>query len=146
MWKLSVPARGRRPSAVAAVDAAEAQRLLPDVELVEAGQAGPDDDVALLAELVRAAATLVEHGPDELLGVGPQLVEALVGPVDMGLFRLELRMRCHSRSLSTPLRGEPSIISSGHGFRPARRLRPSIEEWTMTRPSSTDECRLDAVR
>ena len=102
MWKLSIPADpGAAVGLVAAVDAAEAQRLLADVELVEAGQAGADDDVALLAELVRPAAALVEHGAEELLGVGPQLVEALVGPVDVGLFRLELRMRCHSRSLST---------------------------------------------
>jgi uroporphyrinogen decarboxylase len=34
----------------------------------------------------------------------------------MGLFHLELRMRCHSRSLSTPVRSEPSIISSGRGL------------------------------
>ena len=110
---------------VAPVDPAEAQRLLPDVELVEAGEARADDDVALLAELVRPPAALVDHGPDELLGVGPQLVEALVGPVHMGLFRLELRMRCHSRSLSTPVRSEPSIISSGHGLSagPRRRCR-----------------------
>ncbi len=101
MWKLSVrwPPATRRP--LTPVDPAEAQRLLADVELVEAGEARADDDVALLAELVGAPATLVDDGANELLGVRPQLVEALVGPVHMGLFRLELRMRCHSRSLFT---------------------------------------------
>ena len=69
MWKLSVAGRPRRRALVTPVDAAEAQGLFPDVELVEAGQAGADDDVALLAELVGAAPTLVEHRPDQLPGV-----------------------------------------------------------------------------
>ena len=101
MWKLSIPAGPAVRVVVPPVDAAEAQGLLADVELVEAGQARADDDVALLAELVGPAAALVDHGPDELLGVGSQLVEALIGPVDVSLFRLELRMRSHGRSLST---------------------------------------------
>ncbi len=50
---LGVLEAGRRGVVLASVDAAEAQGLLADVELVEAGQAGADDDVALLAELVR---------------------------------------------------------------------------------------------
>ena len=80
------------------VDATEAQRLLADVELVEAGQAGADDDVALLAELVGAAQTLVENRPQALLGVGAELVEPFVGPVDVSLLRLQLRICAHSRS------------------------------------------------
>ena len=60
MWKLStsvLPVAGAAsdppvPAGARAVDAAEAQRLLADVELVEAGEAGADDDVALFAELV----------------------------------------------------------------------------------------------
>ena len=83
-----------------AVDAAEAEGLLPDVELVESGQAGPDDDVPLFAELMGPAPALVEDGPEELLGVGPELIQPFVGAVDVGLFRLQLRMCAHSRSLS----------------------------------------------
>ena len=50
------PGPAPAPLAVLApVDAAEAQGLLADVELVEPGEARPDDDVALLAELVRPA-------------------------------------------------------------------------------------------
>ena len=71
-----------------AVDAPETEGLLPDVELVQAGQGRPDDDVTLLAELVGAPAALVEDGSEELLGVGPELVQALIGAVDVGLFRL----------------------------------------------------------
>ena len=122
------PLRLARPIPVQApVDAAETQGLLADVELVEAGEARADDDVTLLAELVGTAATLIEHGAEERLGVGPQLVETLVGPVHVGLFRLELRMRCHSRSLFTPVRSEPSIISSRRvvgGMPPARNCHP----------------------
>ena len=56
------------PSAVAVlarlgepVDAAEVEGLVADVELVQAGQAGAHDDVALGAGLERAAPAEVEH-------------------------------------------------------------------------------------
>ena len=76
MWKLSVSRPP--PVAVAApsrstVDAAEAQGLLADVELVEAGQAGADDDVALLAELVGAAPALVEHARSSISWRRPRM-------------------------------------------------------------------------
>ncbi len=131
---------GRPVTVLAPVDPAEAQGLLTDVELVEAGQARADDDVTLLAELVCTPATLVDHGPDELLGVGPQLVEALVGPVHMGLFRLELRMRWHSRSLFTPVRSEPSIISSGRALSACRRTGFSSGNSEATSAVELEEC------
>ena len=46
-----------------AVDAAEAQRLVPDVELVQAGQAGAHHDVALGPGLERTSPTQVQYGP-----------------------------------------------------------------------------------
>ncbi len=116
---LGFPGTGRRATILATVDPAEAQRLLPDVELVEAGEARPDDDVALLAELVRPAATLIDHGTDELLCVRSQLVEALIGPVHMGLFRLELRMRCHRRS------PPPRCAVNHRSYRPGGAYRPA---------------------
>ena len=82
-----------------AVDTAETEGLFADVELVDPGQGGPDDDVTLFAELVGATVTLIEDGAEELLGVGPELVQALIGPVDVSLFCLELRMCAQCRSL-----------------------------------------------
>ena len=50
-----------RPGLGEPVDAAEVQRLVADVELLQAGEAGAHHDVALGARLERAAAAEVEH-------------------------------------------------------------------------------------
>src|ERR1019366_3981053 len=138
---LGVPGTGRRRAVLTTVDPTETQRLLPDVELVEAGETRPDDDVALLAGLGGAAATLVDHGTDELLGVGSQLVEALIGPVHMGLFRLELRMRCHSRS------PPPRCAVNHRSYRPDRASPPAgggpaVDEKTTRSGARTPRFRL----
>ena len=51
------------------VDAAEAERLVADVELVQAGQAGPDHDVPLGPGLEGAPAAEVQHGLEHAVGL-----------------------------------------------------------------------------
>ncbi len=78
MWKHSPPA----PAASGeAVDPTEAQGLVADVELGEAGQAGADDDVALGARLEGAAPSEVEDA-SEHGGRRPAWPRARVGPVE----------------------------------------------------------------
>ena len=66
MWNDS-PAR---PVLGEPVDAAEAERLVADVELGQAGQAGPDHDVALGPGLEGAAPAEVEHRLEHAVGLG----------------------------------------------------------------------------
>ena len=109
--------RDRRRAPARPVDPSEAQSLVADVELVEAGQAGADDDVSLLAELMRppAPGRARSAGAAPVGRAAPRLV---VRPVDMRLFGLELRWCGHGRPSPPPLRGEPSMYR-WHGWLPA---------------------------
>jgi hypothetical protein len=77
------------------VDPAEAQRLVADVELGQASEAGPHHDVALGSGLERPAPAEIEHGLEHPLGVGPHGVEASVSAIEELLFLFELRLSCH---------------------------------------------------
>jgi len=79
MWKLSPISAG---SLGQPVDPAEAQGLVADVELGQAGQAGADHDVALGPGLERAAPTEVEHRFEHAGRLAPHRLEPVVGPVE----------------------------------------------------------------
>ena len=77
------------------VDAAEVQRLVPDVELFETGQAGADHDVALGPGLERAAPAQVEDAVEHAARLAPHEVQAVVGAIEVLLLRLQLGMFGH---------------------------------------------------
>ena len=71
------------------VEPAEAQREVPDVEGGEAVLEVAGQSVALLAPLVGAAG--IAPDPPELgVEFGPDLVEPLIEPFDVGALRLEV--------------------------------------------------------
>ena len=65
-----------------AVDAAEVQGLVADVELVEPRQARPHHDVALGAGLERAPPPEVQHALQHVAGLAPHELQAVVGTVE----------------------------------------------------------------
>ncbi len=105
------------------VDPPEGQRLVADIELLEAGQAGAHDDVSLGAGLEGAAPPEVEHPFEHGVGVAPHGVQPRVGEVDEVLLGLQLRLHPHLLSglrlsgARTPGgasgSGEPSIVCAG---------------------------------
>ena len=113
--------RTRRPGAVLvgdAVDPPEAQRLVADVELGQAGEAGPHDDVPLGAGLEGAAPAEVEHRLEHPAGRRPAWRR--------GPSWARSRNRCSSSSsrsvanlspfLSRPVRrGNQGILGPGGG-------------------------------
>ena len=78
------------------------RKLLTNLGNVVEAVCGPDQRGSPLVGVLvsEGDAALVEDGSEELLGVGPELVQALIGAVDVGLFRLELRMCAQSHSPS----------------------------------------------
>ena len=73
-----------------AVDPPEAQRLVAQAELLDAGEGRAHDHVALLPGLVGAAPAVADHlVPSGRCG-RPHRIEAGVGPVDVGLFALDV--------------------------------------------------------
>ena len=64
------------------VDASEVQRLVADVELLQAGQAGAHHDVALGARLERAAPAEVEHALQHLARLAPHELQPVIGTVE----------------------------------------------------------------
>lgn len=77
------------------VDPAEDQRLLAEVQLLDACEARAHDDVPLLARLKSATATLVEHLGHAGGHVGPELFQTVVGALDVRLFDRQIRMGRH---------------------------------------------------
>ncbi len=77
------------------VDAPEVQRLVPDVELLQAGEAGADHDVALGPGLEGAAATEVQDAVEHVPGLAPHEFQAVVGAIEVLLLRLQLGMFGH---------------------------------------------------
>ncbi len=65
-----------------AVDAPEVEGLVADVELLQAGEAGADDDVALGARLERAAPAQIQHALQHLARLTPHELEPVVGTVE----------------------------------------------------------------
>jgi hypothetical protein len=62
-----------------AVDAAETEGLVPDLQLLEAGETRPYDYVSFL-EVLRSARSFAKHRTETLPGNPPQLLEAIVSP------------------------------------------------------------------
>ncbi len=75
------------------VDPPEGECLVPDVQLLEPGQAGAHDDVPLGPGLEGAALAQVEHALEHRIGIPAHGVEPRVGEVDERL--LGLQLRCH---------------------------------------------------
>ncbi len=116
-----------------AVDPAEGECLVADVELFEAGEAGPDDHVPLGARLEGAAPTQVEDALEHGVGVAAHGVEPRIRRVDERLLGLSLRVHPHLRSLPLPARApappgpeKPSIVGPGCASR-VRRAPPLAE-------------------
>ena len=94
------------------VDAAEVQRLVPDVELLQAGQAGPDHDVAFGPGLESAAPAQIEDAVEHVARLAPHELQAFVGAVEVLLLRLQLGMFGH-RSPSSPRPASCCRVPSG---------------------------------
>ena len=101
---------GRRtvPGLGQAVDAAEIERLVADVELVEPSQARPHDDVALGAGLERAAPAEVQDTLQHLASLAPHELQPVVGTVQVVLLILQIRMFGHLSPFS-PVRGNRPV-------------------------------------
>ena len=80
------------------VDPAEGEGLVPDVQLLQAGQAGADDHVPLGPRLEGAPLAHVEHPLEHGVGIAPHGVEAGVGHVHELLLGPLLRFHPHLRS------------------------------------------------
>ena len=91
-----------------AVDSPEIERLVPDVELLQTGQAGPHDDVALGAGLERASPAEVEHALQHLPRLAPHELQPVVGTVEELLLILQIRMFGHLSPFPGP-RGNGSV-------------------------------------
>ena len=90
MWKVSTPRPSPSGPLFDPVDPAEGQGLVPDVQLLEPGQAGPDDHVPLGPGLERPAPAQVENPLEHRIGITPHGIEACVGHVHERLFTLKL--------------------------------------------------------
>jgi hypothetical protein len=82
------------------VDAPEVQRLVADVELLQAGQARAHNDVA---GLEGAPLAEVQHALEHLAGLPPHRLETIVGSVEELLLSLQIGMVRHD-SPSSPAR------------------------------------------
>jgi hypothetical protein len=87
------PADVVRRRIVDRVDAPEAQGRISEVQLGQPVQHRVPDDVAFEASLLGAAPADLHHGAQPG-GRLPGVLEELIGPVDVGLFRLEIGV-CH---------------------------------------------------
>ena len=77
------------------VDTPEVERLVADVELLQAGQAGAHDDVALGARLERAAPAEIEHALQHLARLAAHELQPVVGTVEELLLIVQIRMFGH---------------------------------------------------
>jgi hypothetical protein len=68
------------------INATEAQRLVANIELFQAGERTPHHDVALGPALERSASTEVHHRVTESFGFFPHCLQTRVGVVEEGLF------------------------------------------------------------
>ena len=91
------------------VDAAEVERLVADVELLEAGQAGAHHDVALGARLEGAAPAEVEDALQHLARLAPHELQPVVGTVEELLLILQIGMFGHLSPFSPGPRGNGSV-------------------------------------
>ena len=71
-----------------AVDAPEVERLVADVQLLQAGQAGAHHDVALGARLECAALAQIEDALEHLARLTPHALQAVVGAIEKLLLSL----------------------------------------------------------
>ena len=138
-----------RPGRRCGVDAAEAQRLVADVELLEPQQRGVDDDVALGARLQRAAPADVEDIAEHRARVVAHGVERGVRTVEVVLLFGDLTLvghaapsaQCENRrvygtarhllvgtgdGIDAPCRAAPSGARAGQraGRQPVRYTKP----------------------
>ena len=91
------------------VDAAEVERLVADVELIESGEARPHDDVTLCARLEGAAATEIQHALEHLAGFASHELESVVGTVEELLLILQIGMFGHLSPFAPVPRGNGSV-------------------------------------
>ena len=91
------------------VDPAEVEGLVPDVELLQPGQAGAHDDVALGARLEGATPTQVEHAFEHLAGLAPHELQPVVGTVEELLLILQIGMFGHLSPFSPVPRGNGPV-------------------------------------
>ena len=98
-----------RPGLGEAVDAAEVERLVADVELLQAGQAGAHHDVALGAGLEGAAPAEIEHALQHLARLAPHELQPVVGTVEELLLILQIGMSGHLSPFSPGPRGNGSV-------------------------------------
>ena len=91
------------------VDPSEVERLVADVELLQAGQAGPHHNVALGARLERAAPAQVEHALEHLARLAPHELQPVVGTVEELLLILQIWMFGHLSPSSPRPRGNGSV-------------------------------------
>ena len=91
------------------VDPPEVERLVPDVELLQAGQAGAHHDVALGPGLERAAPAQVEHALRASGGLAPHELQPVVGTVEELLLILQIGMFGHLSPFSPGPRGNGSV-------------------------------------
>ena len=110
----SVAVPSPSPSPVGkAVDAAEAERLVADVELLQAGQAGADHDVPLGAGLERAAPAQVEDALEHVAGLPPHGLETIVGAIEELLLGLQIGMVRHLAPFSPGPSGKRFSLDDG---------------------------------
>ena len=129
MWKDSPSSDPRRVGLGEAVDAAEVQGLVADVELLQPGQAGAHDDVALGAGLEGAPPTEVEHALEHLARIAPHGLEAVVGAVQKLLLILQIGMVRHRAPFSPRPSGKRFSLDAGRddpGGRPAMARTPTM--------------------
>ncbi len=92
-----------------AVDAPEVEGLVADVELLQAGQAGAHDDVALGPRLERATPAEVEDTLQHLARLAPHELQPVVGTVEELLLILQIGMFGHLSPSSPGPRGNGSV-------------------------------------
>ena len=107
------------------VDAAEVEGLVPDVELLQPGQAGAHDDVALGARLEGATPAQVEHALQHLARLAPHELQPVIGTVEELLLILQIGMFGH-RSPFSP-------AASGKRVQFRRRPKPGMPRWGRLR-------------
>ena len=107
------------------VDPAEVEGLVPDVELLQPGQARAHDDVALGARLEGATPAQVEHALEHLARLAPHELQPVVGTVEELLLILQIGMFGHRSPFSPACYGETSQ------FR--RRPKPGMPGWGRLR-------------
>ena len=92
-------AAGAAGAADQAVDAAEGEGLVANIELLESRQACPDDDVAFRPGLEGATPAQVEHALEHRVGVASHGIEARIGEVHEVLLCLQLRLHVPTSTL-----------------------------------------------